>query len=427
MSSSRRSAPDSIDRTSRSRSRARRPRRCQPWCPDIRTGGTKRSTLQRASKAERVSSLPHERNDVADVLFERQTEIFRAFFQVVSFDGASKRFVLHSLHDRGWLEIEDASAGPHKRRRRHKAGHLVAAPQCLLETTLTRHATVVGVRKDGTRHPLRISALAENLAAAERMVLWRRPALVIEIVKQPDNAPLVLVLAEGPRVAAKGGFDTHRVLQQAVALRVLVQQSPGIVSIHERLQHLNSGAVSPHQRPIALMKAARGRLAYNPNGDGGDAVGGHLLERHPFGRVCIRRALKRATGGATKEINQHEMVFHVAAGVAGDAVQDLDHRADFDRQTCFLPHFANDSRLEGLPEFNAATGQAPVTFERLVSTLDQEHPIAVEHDRSNADNRAFGRRLHELSPRYRRARTRRPRLLTLTSIECSSLFDPDGQ
>src|SRR5215831_19403805 len=99
MSWSRHSVPDSIDRTPRSRSRARRPRRCQTWCPDIRTGKTKRSTLQRASKAECVSSLPHERDDVADMLIERQTEIFCALSQVVSFDSTSKGFVLHPLHD----------------------------------------------------------------------------------------------------------------------------------------------------------------------------------------------------------------------------------------------------------------------------------------------------------------------------------------
>ena len=76
------------------------------------------------------------------------------------------------------------------------------------------------------------------------MIAERRPALVVEVVQQRGDAPAFLVLAELLRVAAHGGLDGQRVLQQAVALRVLGQEGPGIVSIHGKFPHLNAGASS---------------------------------------------------------------------------------------------------------------------------------------------------------------------------------------
>ena len=65
----------------------------------------------------------------------------------------------------------------------------------------------------------------------------------------------VFVLAEHPRVAAHRGLDAERVLQQALALGVLGQQRPGIVSIHGKFQHLNAGALDG-KRPQRLRSAA---------------------------------------------------------------------------------------------------------------------------------------------------------------------------
>src|SRR5580765_462245 len=122
------------------------------------------------------------------------------------------------------------------------------------------------MRKDGARDPFGIAELAQNLATAKRMILWRRPTLVVEVVKQTDNAPLALVLAKRPRIAADRRFNTHRMLQQAVAPGVFVQQPPGILSIHGGLVHLNAGGASPHQRPIAFTKTASRSLENHLNG-----------------------------------------------------------------------------------------------------------------------------------------------------------------
>ena len=62
------------------------------------------------------------------------------------------------------------------------------------------------------------------------MIGRRRIALVVEVVEQRDDAPLLLVLAERARVAADGGLDGERVLAQALALGPLGQQRPGRVA-----------------------------------------------------------------------------------------------------------------------------------------------------------------------------------------------------
>ena len=87
------------------------------------------------------------------------------------------------------------------------------------------------------------------------MIAERRPPLVVEVVEQRRDAPALLVLAELPRVAAHRGLDGQRVLQQAVALGVLGQQRPGVVSIHGKFPHLmpNTARVpSPESRATTL-------------------------------------------------------------------------------------------------------------------------------------------------------------------------------
>ena len=111
-----------------------------------------------------------------------------------------------------------------------EARHLVARVERLLEPRLARHAGVVGVRQDRARHPLGIALRLQDLDAAERMVLLIRIALVVEVVQQRDGAPVVLVLAELPRVAAHRRLDAQHVLAQALALRVLGHQRPRVFS-----------------------------------------------------------------------------------------------------------------------------------------------------------------------------------------------------
>src|SRR5262249_23147582 len=76
-----------------------------------------------------------------------------------------------------------------------------------------------------------------DLDAAEGVILLIRIPLVVEVVQQRDGAPVVLVFAEHPRVAAHGCLDGEHVFAQALALRMFGNDGPGLVS---REAHLNS-------------------------------------------------------------------------------------------------------------------------------------------------------------------------------------------
>src|SRR5262249_51752149 len=154
-----------------------------------------------------------------------------------------------------------------------------------------------------------------------------------------------------------------------------------------------------HERPIALVKTAGGCLLNHLSGHGGHAVSGQLLQRDPFGGVGIRRAAEHATGGPAHEVDEHEMMLDLASRIAIDTVQDLDNGSDFDVETCLFLHFTCDRGFERLPDLNAAAWQTPLAFQRLVTALDQEYAIAVEHNRSNPDDGALRIRFHEPSPR----------------------------
>src|SRR4029078_13037605 len=105
-----------------------------------------------------------------------------------------------------------------------------ARPERLLEPRLARDARVFRVRQNRARHPLGIALRLEDLDAAEGMVLLIGIALVVEVVQQRDRPPVVLVLAELPRVAAHRRFDAEHVLPQALALLLLGDESPCLVS-----------------------------------------------------------------------------------------------------------------------------------------------------------------------------------------------------
>ncbi len=83
-----------------------------------------------------------------------------------------------------------------------------------------------GVREDGPRHPFRIAQRPQVLATLVGMVAQRRVPLVVEVVEQRDDAPLLFVGALLPGIAAHRRLDGQRVLAQALALGPLGQQLP---------------------------------------------------------------------------------------------------------------------------------------------------------------------------------------------------------
>ena len=93
------------------------------------------------------------------------------------------------------------------------------------------------------------------------------------------------------RVAADGGFDGERVLQQAFAFRVLVQQSPGVFAA-ERRNHVVSllpvnvlrGVQAVAARAIAFVDDADRRL--------GDGVAHEVRAGGPHRFLGVRRAAR---------------------------------------------------------------------------------------------------------------------------------------
>ncbi len=81
------------------------------------------------------------------------------------------------------------------------------------------------------------------------------------------------------------------------------------------------------------------------------------------------------------------MIFGAAGGIATDAVEDVDDRSDDDVERRFLADFARQRSLEALADLHGAARQAPVAFQRLLPSLDQQHAIAVEDHGADGDDR----------------------------------------
>ena len=83
---------------------------------------------------------------------------------------------------------------------------------------------MVAVGQDRSPEPLRVSLDLEDFGAAKRVVREVRPALVVEIMKEPDECERVLVAARPSRMSPHRRLDGERVLQETRALGVLVEQ-----------------------------------------------------------------------------------------------------------------------------------------------------------------------------------------------------------
>ena len=75
-----------------------------------------------------------------------------------------------------------------------------------------------------------MAAAAQLIAAAEGVIGGRRVSLVVEVMKQGNESPVVLVLSVRAGVSAYGRFHGESVLAEAVALRPFGEQRPRVIS-----------------------------------------------------------------------------------------------------------------------------------------------------------------------------------------------------
>ena len=117
-----------------------------------------------------------------------------------------------------------------------------------------------------------------------------------------------------------------------------------------------------------------------------DAVRAKLPNRHPSRIVGIRCTGKLATAAVAQKVDDDEVVLDTAVGCAPDAIQHFHKRSDPHDEAGLFEHLTCDGLLEGLAQLHPAPGQAPLTLQRFVAALDEEHAIAIEDDRADADD-----------------------------------------
>jgi hypothetical protein len=59
-------------------------------------------------------------------------------------------------------------------------------------------------------------------------------------------------------------------------------------------------------------------------------------------------------------------------------------------KTGLLEHFARAGVLQGLAGFDDTSRERPIAFERLAAALDQENFVALQDERSNAQEGTIG-------------------------------------
>jgi hypothetical protein len=89
---------------------------------------------------------------------------------------------------------------------------------------------------------------------------------------------------------------------------------------------------------------------------------------------------------STDKINQHVMELNSSCGVGENPVKDTRDFDSFDLESRLFEHFASNSLLESLAEFQYATGERPFALEGFGATANQEDAAAVNDYGTDADD-----------------------------------------
>ena len=128
--------------------------------------------------------------------------------------------------------------GPHEGTGRDESAQLVARVQRLVEKRdAGAVGQIVGMRLDRVDHVVRIMPLFEDCRSLERMIGRVGPAFVVEIVQEPDGAPLLLVFAVFAGVGPQRRLDGQHVPHEVFVFCVLANEGQvGITTHGGRLQ-----------------------------------------------------------------------------------------------------------------------------------------------------------------------------------------------
>ena len=155
---------------------------------------------------------------------EGHAEIDRAVCDVLAMDRRREREVLQFLFDAGGSQSLQARWSDQSTRGEEPA-QFVAGIQRLVEPRDTRAsvAEIVRVRLDRIDHVVGITAFLQDRRPLERMVGRIGPALIIEVMEQPDGPPFLFVLTKLAGIRAASRFDREHVLDEAFAVGVFTQ------------------------------------------------------------------------------------------------------------------------------------------------------------------------------------------------------------
>jgi hypothetical protein len=113
-----------------------------------------------------------------------------------------------------------------------EAGELVTREQGFLQHRVSFNRQMLGMREDGLDQLLGVALLAEDRRAILRMLVERGVHLVVEVVEECRGAPVLLVLAEMPRVPGHRGLDRQGMAAERLALRIARERLPRALSSH---------------------------------------------------------------------------------------------------------------------------------------------------------------------------------------------------
>src|SRR5215210_939803 len=184
--------------------------------------------LQRRTQSSRL--LPEGCDDEVYMLVQVHADLLGAAEDVLPAYARGEGLLLHLLADALRSEAlqtlwPDESAG------HDEAGEFVHGIEGLREQRLARHVEIVGVPFYRLQHVLRVAPAGEFPHADHGVLRGVGVLLVVHVVQQTRDPPLLLVFAELAGVGPHGGLDGEHVLAQRVTLRPLAEQPPGFLTI----------------------------------------------------------------------------------------------------------------------------------------------------------------------------------------------------